>query len=98
MLFEDNDGGVDDKKTLLHANRWDVYMNENEKLIKGGYSVKVFRNDGKKVLWRVVDYHVIEEATDNDNIGLQGFNVNCFGEKEKGVGREGSNNFPYLQM
>ena len=24
MVFEDNDGGVDDNKTLLHANRWDV--------------------------------------------------------------------------
>ena len=28
MVFEDNDGGVDDTKALLHANRWDVYVNE----------------------------------------------------------------------
>ena len=27
MLFEDNDEGVDDKKELLHAERWDVYIN-----------------------------------------------------------------------
>ena len=28
VVFEDNDGGVEDKKELLHAKRWDVYMNE----------------------------------------------------------------------
>ena len=37
MVSEDNDGGVDDKKSLLHAKRWDVYVNEKEKLVKGGY-------------------------------------------------------------
>ena len=26
--FEENDGGVDDKKLILHDNRQDVYMNE----------------------------------------------------------------------
>ena len=39
MGFEDNDGGVDDNKALLHSKRWNVYMNENENLIKGGYLV-----------------------------------------------------------
>ena len=29
MVFDKNDGGVGDKKALLHANRWDVYVNEN---------------------------------------------------------------------
>ena len=29
MLFEDNDGGVDDAKAFLHAKRWDIYVNEN---------------------------------------------------------------------
>ena len=50
MVFEDNDGGVDDKKELLHVKRWDIYMNENEKIIKGEYLVEVFVSDGKKVL------------------------------------------------
>ena len=27
MVLEDNDGVVDDKKELLHDNRWDFYMN-----------------------------------------------------------------------
>ena len=29
MVFEDNDGGVDDAKAFLHAKRWDIYVNEN---------------------------------------------------------------------
>ena len=28
MVFEDNDGGVGDKESFLHSNRWDVYVNE----------------------------------------------------------------------
>ena len=39
MVSEDNDGGVGDTKELLHAKRWDVYVNEKEKLVKGGYLV-----------------------------------------------------------
>ena len=27
MVLEDNDVGVGDKKSLLHAKRWDVYVN-----------------------------------------------------------------------
>ena len=27
MVFEDNDGGDDDAKAFLHANRWDIYVN-----------------------------------------------------------------------
>ena len=29
MVFEDNDVGVDDAKSFLHAKRWDIYVNEN---------------------------------------------------------------------
>ena len=29
MVFKDNDGGVDYAKALLHAKRWDIYVNEN---------------------------------------------------------------------
>ena len=28
MVFEDNDGGVVDKKALVHSKRWYVYLNE----------------------------------------------------------------------
>ena len=27
MVFEDNDGGLDDKKEFLQDKRWDVYVN-----------------------------------------------------------------------
>ena len=27
MVLEDNDGGVDAAKALLHAKRWDLYVN-----------------------------------------------------------------------
>ena len=54
MVFEDNDGGVDDKKALLHYMRWGVYMNEKGCLVKGGYSVEVDCNDRNKVLWEVI--------------------------------------------
>ena len=46
---------------ILHAKRWDFYMNEKQSLIKGGYYVVVSGSDGNKVLWRVVDNNVVEE-------------------------------------
>ena len=27
MVFDDNYGGLDDVKSLLHAKRWDIYVN-----------------------------------------------------------------------
>ena len=41
----------------------------------------------KKVLWEVVDDHVVEEPTDHDEIGLWGFDSNVFDRDKKGVGR-----------
>ena len=80
MVSKDNDVGVYDKKALLHAKRWDVYVNKKEHLIKGGYLVKKFGSDGEKVIWEVVDNHVVEEETYHDEIGLQGFDYNLFEE------------------
>ena len=48
-VFEYNEGGVDEK-ALLHANRWDIYLNEKEKIVKGKYLVEVVGHDKKKVL------------------------------------------------
>ena len=50
MFFEDDDGGVDDQKLIMHNKRWDVYMNKKEALIKGGYSVEVSGSDWNKVI------------------------------------------------
>ena len=97
-MFKENDGGVDDAKAFLHNKRCGIYVNEKEKLVKGGHLVLVVGHDKKKVLWEVVDDNVVEEPTDNDEIGLQGFDFNFLDEEEKGVGREGSSEFPYLLM
>ena len=78
MVFEDNAGGVEDKKALLNAKSWYICVNENQKLIKGGYLVEVFGYDGKKFFWEVVDDHVIEEVNDHDEIALQGAYFNLF--------------------
>ena len=88
IFFEDNYEGVDDKKELLHTNRWDIYMNEKENIINGGYLVEVFDSDRKRFLCGVVDDHVVEEENNNDEIGLRGFGFNFFDEYEEGVGRE----------
>ena len=54
-VFEDNEGGVDNKMALLHAKRLDLYVNKREQLAKGKYSVEFVGHDKKKVRWEVVD-------------------------------------------
>ena len=68
MVFEDNEGGVDDKKALLQDKRWDSCVNEGEQLEKGKYSVEVFGHDKKNVLWEVVDNHVVEETSNHEDM------------------------------
>ena len=41
MVFEGNNRGVDNNKYIMHAKRWDLYMDEIKYLIKGGYYVEV---------------------------------------------------------
>ena len=36
MVFEENYGGVDDQKSILHAKRWDVYTNKKKQLLEVG--------------------------------------------------------------
>ena len=96
MVFEDNGEGVDNAKELLHVKRWDIYVNEKENLIKGGYLVEFVVHDKRKVLWEVVDDHIVEEPTDHKEIGLRGFDLNLFDKDEERVVREGPNEFPYL--
>ena len=50
------------------------------------YSVKVSCSDGKKVLWEVIDYHIVEDRQEYDEIGLQGFDFNLFDEDKGGGG------------
>ena len=82
-VFKDNEGGVDEK-ALLHAKRWDLYLYEKDKLVKGKYSVEVVVHDKKKVIGEVVDDHVVGEPSDHEYIGLRGFDFNIFDEDEEG--------------
>ena len=77
-VFEDNEGGVDDKKELLHAKRWDLYVNKKEQLVKGNYSMEIVGHNKKKLLWEVVDDRVVEDPSDHKVIGLRGFDFNIF--------------------
>ena len=68
-------------------------MNEKEKIVKGGYLVEVVGHGRKKVIWEVVDDHVIEEPIDHDEIKLRGFDVNLFNEDERGYTDKGPVSF-----
>ena len=89
---------MDNAKELLHAKIWYLYVNEKENIVKGGYLVEFVGHDGKKVLWEVVNNHVVEEPTEHEDIGLWGFDFNYFDEDEEGVVRERSSEFPYVLM
>ena len=69
---------------------------QDKQLVKGKYLVEVVGQDKKKVLWEVVNDHVVEEPTNHEDIVLRGFDFNVFNEDEEGVVRKGSNDFPYL--
>ena len=61
VVFEDNEVGVGDEKSILHAKRWYVYIDNKRSLIKACYYVEVSYSDGKKVIWKVLDKRVVEE-------------------------------------
>ena len=87
---------VDNAKALLHANSWDVYVNEKENLFKGGYLVEFVVHDNNKILWEVFDNHIVEEPTDHKEIGLRRFDLKLFYKDEEEVVREGYSEFPCL--
>ena len=42
---------------------------------------------GKKVIWEVVDNHIIEDPSDHNEIVIRVFDFNFSDKYEKGVGR-----------
>ena len=46
--------------------------------------MEVVGHDINKAIWEVVDYHFVEEATDNDEIGLRGFDFNFLTNTKRG--------------
>ena len=53
--------------------------------MKGKYSVGVVGHDKNKVLWEVVDDHVVEEPSDHEDIGLRGFDFNFLMKTRRGL-------------
>ena len=51
-------------------------------LIQGVYYVQFSGSNGKKVLWEVLEYRVVEEGKDYDEIGLLVFDFNLFVKEE----------------
>ena len=65
-------------------------------MVKGGYSVEVYDKDGNKVIWEVVDNHVVEEGVEHEDLGLRGFNFNLFNEEREGCVGDDAKELPYL--
>ena len=93
MVFEDNDVGVDNAKALMNVKRWDIYVNENANIVKGGYLVEVVGHDKKEVIWEVVDDHMVEEPTDHEDIVLQEFDFNVLAKRRMGLLEKGPASF-----
>ena len=53
-------------------------------MVKGGYSVEVSDKYGKKVIWEVINDHVVEEGVDHKELCLQSFDFNLFDEEREG--------------
>ena len=70
MVFQDNNGGVDRMKSLLHAKKWSVYNSQKEELIKGEYLVEVSDKDRKKVIQKAIDDRVVEEEVEHEELVL----------------------------
>ena len=45
--------------------------------------MEVVDHDKKKVLWKVIDDHVVEEPSDHEEIELRGFYFNVFDKYEE---------------
>ena len=73
-------------------------MNGKENIIECEYMVEVVGSEGKKVLWEVVDNHVIEDPKNNDDMGLRVFDFNFIDGDEGVVVRGGFIEYHYLLM
>ena len=67
-------------------------------MVKGGYSVEVYDKDGNKVIWEVVDNHVVEEGVEHEELCLRGFDFNLFYEERVGCVGDNVKELPYLLM
>ena len=50
-------------------------------MVKGGYSVEVADKETKKIIWEVIDDHVVEEGVGHKDLGIRGFDFNLLDEE-----------------
>ena len=55
--------------------------------------MEVVGHEKRKVLWEVVDDHVVEEPTDHEEIGLRGFDFNFLMKMMRGLLEKGPVSF-----
>ena len=60
--------------------------------------MEVSGSDGKKVIWVVVDDHVLDERNNHDEIGLWGLILIVFDKDNEEFVREGLIEYPCLLM
>ena len=98
VLDGERERGVDGTKALLHDKKWDLYNLEKDALVKGGYLVEVADKDENKVIWEVVNDHVVEEGVEHEDLGMRDFNFNLFDEERVGCVGDYVKELPSLLM
>ena len=53
-------------------------------MVKGGYLVEFYDKNRNKVIWEVVDDHMVDEGVEHLELGLRGFGFNLFDEEREG--------------
>ena len=53
-------------------------------MVNSGYLVEVADKEGKKVVWEVVNDHVVEEGVEHEELGIQGFYCILFDDDREG--------------
>ena len=65
-------------------------------MLRGGYLVEVNEKYGKKIIWEVLNNHMVEEGVEHEELGLQGFGFNLFDEEREGCVGDDVKELPYL--
>ena len=55
---------------MLYANRLDIYTKGNNFMIKGVYFMECLGTDEKKLVFKVIVDHVVNDTNSNGNIGI----------------------------
>ena len=58
--------------------------------------VEVSEKDRRKVIWEVVDDHVVEEGVEHEELYLRGFDFNLFDEEREGCVGDDVKELTYL--